>query len=376
MQFSSRIHQSRSQRLRRGTGARGIIIALCAFLGISLYRLQIAGGESFALQARQNRMRPVVVRAPRGTIYDRHGRIVAENIVGYQVLLMPASMDTLRAQVGRLSGVLGLDSADVEAAFKRYRRAPHLPMEVMRDAPPEAVARLEERRFEFPEALVQEYPKRRYPAGPAIAHFIGYVSEIGEADLTRPQYEGYEPGRWIGKAGLEAQYEKRLGGEPGVRQLEIDARGRIKQWLPPELGRPAVPGQDLQLYLDLDLQEFVAHVFPKDFTGAFIALDPKTGGILAYYSNPTFDPNDFIGGVDADLVEAAERRSQEAAARSRRRLGTAGGFNVEAGGRRNGAGPGRNQARRVHADRLHGGHELRWPLLALPFSLRVTASRT
>ena len=301
MQFSARIHQSRSQRVRRALAARVIVIGLTAFLVIPLYRLQIRGGEAFALQARQNRMRPVTVRAPRGTIYDRRGRIVAENIVGYQVLLMPAPMDTLQAQVERLRPVLGLDSAAVDFAFRRYRRAPHLPMEVVRDAPPTAVARLEERRFEFPEVLVQEYPKRHYPAGPAIAHFIGYVSEISETELAQPRFEGYHSGRWIGKSGLEAQYEKTLGGEPGERYLEIDAKGRIKRWLPPELGRPPLPGQDLHLYLDLDLQEFIAHVFPQDFAGAIVALDPTTGGILAYYSNPSYDPNDFIGGVPTAL---------------------------------------------------------------------------
>jgi penicillin-binding protein 2 len=282
-------------------GARMIIALLGAVLIVPLYRLQIAGGEQFALQASQNRMRPVVVRAPRGTIYDRHGRIVAENIVGYQITLMPADTATLRAQVKRLQPVLGLDSTQVEVAFRRYRRAPHLPMEVTRDASQEAVARLEERRFEFPEVLVQEYPKRHYPAGEAIAHFIGYVSEISENELALPEFAGYDQGRWIGKAGLERQYEKTLGGEPGVRYLEIDARGRIKQWLPDELGRPAVAGRDIQLSLDLDLQEFIAHIFPKDSTGAMIALDPASGGILAYYSNPSYDPNAFIGGVSDTL---------------------------------------------------------------------------
>jgi len=304
MQFNTRIHQSRAQRQRRGIGARFIIIALTLFLVLPLYRLQIASGEQFALEARQNRMRPVVVRAPRGTIYDRHGRIVAENIVGYQVLLMPAPEDTLRSQLARLSPVLGLDSTDIAVAFRRYNRARHLPMEVLRDAAPEAIARLEERRFEFPEVLVQEYPKRHYPAGQAIAHFIGYISEISESELEQPAFEGYEAGRWIGKAGLERQYEKRLGGEPGVRHLEIDARGAIKRWLPPEIGQRPLPGEDVQLYLDLDLQEYIAHIFPKEYTGAIIALDPRTGGILAYYSNPTFDPNEFIGGIPTALWDS------------------------------------------------------------------------
>jgi penicillin-binding protein 2 len=174
-------------------------------------------------------------------------------------------------------------------------------MEVVGNATPEAIARLEERRFLFPDVLVQEYPKRHYPAGPAIAHFIGYISEISETDLEKPEFAGFERGRWIGKAGLEAHYEQQIGGQPGVRYLEIDARGRIKQWLPESFGQPAIPGQDLQLYLDLDLQEYITHIFPKDYTGAIVAIEPKTGGILAYYSHPTYDPNEFIGGIPIAL---------------------------------------------------------------------------
>jgi penicillin-binding protein 2 len=297
----SRLHQPRSQRLRQGLIARGIVLALLSFLLIPLYRLQIRSAEEFSLQARQNRMRPMVVRAPRGTIYDRHGRVVAENIVGYEVLLMPAPEERLREKIAKLQPVLGMDDAQVTTAFRRYRRAPHLPMVVLSDAPVDAIARLEERRFEFPDVLVQEYPKRSYPSGEAVAHFIGYINEIGQEDLDRPAFAGYEQGRWIGRAGLERQYERHLGGEPGVRYLEIDARGRIKRWLPEELGRPPVPGKDLHLYLDLDLQEFIAHVFPKEFTGAIVAIDPRTGGVLAYYSNPSFDPNRFIGGIPPSL---------------------------------------------------------------------------
>lgn len=303
----SRLHQSRSQRLRQGLVARGVILGLLAFLVIPLYRLQIRSTEEFSLQARQNRMRPLVVRAPRGAIYDRHGRIVAENIVGYEVLLMPAPERELREKVARLQPILGMDSAAVEIAFGRHRRAPHLPMVVMGDASPESVAKLEERRFEFADVLVQEYPKRHYPAGPAIGHFIGYIGEINEQEMTDSAWAGYEQGRWIGKAGLERQYEKHIGGEPGVRYLEIDAGGRIMRWLPDEFGRPPVPGRDLHLYLDLDLQEFIAHVFPKEFTGAIVAIDPRTGGVLAYYSHPSFDPNDFVGRIPGSLWRSLQQ---------------------------------------------------------------------
>jgi penicillin-binding protein 2 len=280
-----------------------VIVLLIGFLTVPLYRLQIESSERYMLQARENRMRPVVVRAPRGTIYDRHGRVVAENTVGYQVLLMPRPQDVrwMEEQVERLRPILGLDSAAVAAAFRRWNRARHLPMEVARDASPVAVARMQERRMDFPGVLVDEYPKRHYPSGPSIAHIIGYVSEISEAELNLPEFSDYEQGRWIGKTGLERQYERHLGGVPGVRYLEMDAAGRIKQWLPDEFGLPPVPGKDLHLYLDMDLQDYVAAIFPRQFTGAVVAIDPQTGGVLAYYSHPTFDPNQFIGGIPGAL---------------------------------------------------------------------------
>ena len=301
MHLTSRAQSTLQIRRRRGRAARFIILSLLVYLIAPLYGLQVNHTEEYALQARKNQLRPLVMRAPRGTIYDRQGRVVAENIVGYQILLMPAPLDSLRSKVSRLQSVLQLDSAAVAAAFRRYNRAPHLPMEVVRDASPIAVARLQERLDEFADVIIQEYPKRNYPAGNAIAHFIGYISEISEAEMAREEFKTYEQGRWIGKAGLERQYEKWLGGEPGMRFLEVDAAGRIHKWLPDALGVPPVPGRDLHLYLDLDLQEFIASIFPKGETGAIVALDPKTGGILAYYSHPTFDPNQFIGGIPTKL---------------------------------------------------------------------------
>jgi penicillin-binding protein 2 len=299
----------------RGRWARAILAAVVGALIFTLAKIQLFATGEYRLIARENRTRGVVVPAPRGTIYDRHGRVVAENVVGYQVLLMPAPLDSLVAAVDRLRPILSLTDADVQRAFRKYRREPHLPMVVRQDAPPGAVARLQERRFLFPGVLIHEYPKRRYPAGRAVAHVVGYVNEISEAELSLPEFQGYRQGRWVGKAGLERSYEKELGGTPGMRYLEVDAMGRIKRWLPEAAGLPPVPGRDLQLYLDLDLQRYVGELIRDlartqemaDMRASFVAIDPRTGGVLALYATPNFDPNLFVGGIDprtwSSLVE-------------------------------------------------------------------------
>lgn len=294
----------RPRRHIRAEGGRVAVVVIVLALGFALLKLQVLDVRNYAMMARENRLRSVTVPAPRGTIYDRHGNVVAENVVGYQVLLMPAPRDTLAAQLERLRAVLGLTDNDVQTAFKKWRREPHLPMVVLPDASPIAVARMEERRFLFPQVLVNAYPKREYPAGDAVGHFIGYVAEISEGELANPQFAGYKQGRWIGKAGLERSYERALGGVPGMNFLEVDAMGHIKRWLPEETGVPPMPGRDLQLYLDLDLQRYVQHIFPDTMNGAIVALDPQTGGVLAYYASPGYDPNSFIGGVSSTVWNA------------------------------------------------------------------------
>jgi penicillin-binding protein 2 len=170
---------------------------------------------------------------------------------------------------------------------------------LLEDAPERAVAALAERRHMYPNVLVHEYAKRRYPAGPAIAHFIGYVNEINDRQLRSPEFENYVMGQWIGQAGWSGSTRACWAACPASRYLEVDAWGRIKRWLPEEMGVPPVPGRDLHLYLDLDLQEYIAAIWPEDQTGAIVAIDPQTGGVLAYYSYPTYDPNVWIGGIDA-----------------------------------------------------------------------------
>ena len=296
MQRTGRMRTPRRERIHRSRIVRAAVVGLMVALGTSLFRLQVMHGGEYALVSQRNRLRPVPIPAPRGTIYDRHGQVVAGSIPGYQVMLMPGPVDSMQAQLARLTPVLGLTPANIARATRKWQRQRHLPMIVLDDAGLQAIARLQERRRHFPGVLVTEFAKRYYPNGENIAHMIGYVAEIDERDLAA-DFQDYEQGRWIGKSGLERQYERLIGGTPGMRYLEIDAHGRITGWLPDEMSTPPVPGRDLHLHLDLDLQNFIAHIFPREFTGSIVALDPATGGILAYYSHPTYDPNRFVGGI-------------------------------------------------------------------------------
>jgi penicillin-binding protein 2 len=299
MQRTGRLSTPRAQRVRRSRGARVVVTAVAVFLGGALFRLQVVQGEQYAMVSKTNRLRELPIPAPRGTIYDRHGRVVAENVPGFRIQIMPGTRDSMVAQIRRLQPLLGVTEPEINRAFARWSRQRHLPLVLMNDAPPRAVAALEERRYQFPGVLVHQYAKRRYPSGPAIAHFIGYVNEISEQQLKSKEFAGYDQGRWIGIAGLERKYERLLGGTPGKRYVEVDAHGRIKRWLPESLGVPPIPGRDLHLYLDLDLQEYIAEIFPREYDGAIVAIDPRTGGVLAYYSHPTYDPNIWVGGISS-----------------------------------------------------------------------------
>jgi penicillin-binding protein 2 len=156
---------------------------------------------------------------------------------------------------------------------------------------------LEEHRTEFPNLIIQSTPKRWYPDGPAVAGFIGYTGEISETELTNPRYKGYKAGMRIGKRGLEQQYEPQLRGREGYRFVEVDARGRVVREQGARDVENPVAAPPLYTNIDLDLQRFTATLFGDTLQGAAVALDPQTGGVLALYSAPSYDPNRFTGGI-------------------------------------------------------------------------------
>ena len=295
---------SDSYRLgERARGARWIVAGTFLVLLGAFFRTQIIQHEKFQLKAETNRLRPIPLTAPRGTIYDRQGRIIAENVPGYSVKLLAPSADSLRAVLTRVREVVPLDSAALIEVLRRFQAARYQPVVVFGDATFETVSRLEEHRVALPGLVIQAEPKRLYPAGKAVAHLVGYVGEVTDADLESERYQALEPGAIVGKAGLEQEYDDTLRGTAGVRYIEVNARGRLVREEASSASLPPTPGRPIATTIDLDLQRFIDSIWPAGVRGAMVALTPA-GEIRALYSAPSFDPNAFIGGIAPQLWRA------------------------------------------------------------------------
>lgn len=286
-----------ARRARVASG--GLVVAFVLLLG-AFFRTQVLQNSQYVLQSETNRLREVPLPAPRGIIYDRNGKVIAENVPGYSVSVLAPTADSLRAMLHRLSETIPLSPDQIEVAVRRYRRAPNRPTAILADASFDIVSVLEEHRVEFPGLVIQSAPKRHYPDAAAVAAFVGYTGEITEGELASRSYRGYKAGQQVGKGGLEKEYEDKLRGKEGIRFVEVDARGRVvreagaREDLLPEGAPP------LYTNIDLDLQRYMVSLFGDSLNGGAIAIDPVTGEVLALHSAPTFDPNRFIGGIPAD----------------------------------------------------------------------------
>jgi penicillin-binding protein 2 len=287
---------------RRVRLARAVVLGAALLILGAFFRTQVLQHEAYALQSESNRLRPIPLPAPRGVIYDRHGRVLADNVPGFGVSLLPGPPDSLRSTLRRIAPLVGLDSAGIERVLARFRRAPYQPVLVRADAPLAMVAALEERRLDIPGLIIQTEPKRFYPDSAVVGHVVGYVGEVTEAERSLPRFADVRLGGLVGKDGLERQYDDSLRGADGVRFVEVDALGRMVR----EGGGALAPeaGPAIHTTLDLDLQRYVGAVFPARRRGAVMALDPRTGEVLALYSAPGFDPNAFVGGVDPETWRA------------------------------------------------------------------------
>ncbi|HKT61749.1 MAG TPA: penicillin-binding protein 2 [Gemmatimonadales bacterium] len=293
-----------SYRVReRADIARWVLVGAFLVLSGAFFRTQIIQHDKFQLKAETNRLRPIPLTPPRGAILDRRGRIIAENVPGYSVKLLAPSRDSLRAVLNRVSQFVPLDTSEVTEILRRYAAARYQPVVVFGDATFETIARLEEHRAALPGLVIQSEPKRLYPAGKAVAHLVGYVSEVTEADLAANRFPGAGLGSIVGKAGLERQYDDSLRGAEGVRYIEVNARGRLVREEAGTARLPPTPGHPILTTIDLDLQRYIDSIWPPGVRGAMVALTPG-GEVRALYSAPSYDPNAFVGGISTALWRA------------------------------------------------------------------------
>jgi len=284
---------------RRLGVARTAVWIVLGIMVLSFFRTQILGHGKYQLQSETNRLRPIPLPAPRGVIYDRNGHVLAENVPGYTVSLLPGPEANLRSTLARIASIANIDSMEIERVLQRARRAPYQPALVLGNARFSVVSALEERRVAIPGLLIQAEPKRYYPDTAVVAHLVGYVGEVTEGERATRRFAFVRLGGLVGKDGLEREYDDTLRGSEGVRFVEVSARGQMVREAQAAANLAPVPGTDLHTTIDLDLQRYIAKAFPAGQRGAVLALNPNTGEVLALYSAPGFDPNAFVGGISA-----------------------------------------------------------------------------
>lgn len=292
----------------RLTATQYIILAIFLILAYGLWRLQVMESSFYALAAEKNRIRNVPVLAPRGKILDREGRIIVDNYPSFSALLLRDSSRDLTADADLIAQGLHLDPNEVRARIRHFASMPqYQPIFLKEDITPDELQFIEAHRNELPELDTIMAHRRLYPRNGFMAHLIGYVGEVSEDMLNQPQFELYNPGDVVGISGVERQYNTLLMGQNGSRQALVDSHGR-------EVGRlgetEAIPGKQLKLTVDIDLQ-IAAEEALADKNGAIVAMDPRTGEILAMVSRPAYDPNDFAVHVSRDewnkLVEDPDK---------------------------------------------------------------------
>src|SRR6266700_137793 len=192
---------------RRWRVARNVVWAVLGVVMLAFFRTQILEHGKYQLQSETNRLRPIPLPAPRGIITDRNGKVIAENVPGYTVALLPSDESTIRAALLRVASIVKLDNRQVERVLARYRRAPYLPALILSDAKFDVVSQLEEHRLLIPGLLIQPEPKRHYPDSTIAAHLAGAIGEVTEGERAQRRFAGVRLGGVVGKDGLEREYD-------------------------------------------------------------------------------------------------------------------------------------------------------------------------
>ncbi|MCS7214673.1 MAG: penicillin-binding protein 2 [Thermodesulfovibrio sp.] len=273
----------------------GIISMMFIVILLKLWQLQVLNTEKYKKLAEQNRIRIIKIPAPRGIIYDRNGIPLVENIPSFAALISPEYTD--KVDVNLLAKILNISQEDLQKKLKKKHESIYMPIRIKEDLTFKEIAMIEARRSELPGLIIETEIKRHYPFGPATAHLLGYLGRITENQIkNNARYQNLPSYFLVGQTGLEKIFDERLMGIPGEKIIEIDALGRELRLIKES---PPVKGEDIYLTIDALLQESAYKAF-ENHPGAFVAIKPDTGEILALLSSPSFNPNMFIEGISGN----------------------------------------------------------------------------
>ncbi|MFA7060291.1 MAG: penicillin-binding protein 2 [Pedobacter sp.] len=273
-----------------------VVGAIFFLLLLRLWHLQILSADDYRSMSENNRLRFVPVAASRGAIMDRNGKVLVSNRPSYSLAVVPQEVKDKEALLNQLASLLTLDRGELAERWeKNMGRAKYYPIVLASNITRDQVEIIEENRLRLPGVEIEMKPVREYSSGILAAHLLGYIGELSEDEMNRKEYEDYNSGDYIGKNGIERSWEQELHGSDGGRQLEVDAHGRVLRIISETY--PTV-GNSVILTIDVNMQKSAERVF-GDQAGAAVAMDVNTGEILAFVSNPGFDPALFSGKLPA-----------------------------------------------------------------------------
>ncbi len=296
-----------TEKSRRINVMISIIIAIFILLISRLAWMQLINGPQYKKIAEENRIRQITAQAPRGNIYDRSGALLVGNRPSFAISIIPSEYNNSTEATSRLATITGLWPAEIEKMLKTGEGFIYTPIRLKRDVNQTMIAKIKEHKYYLPGVMIEVVPVRQYVYGELASHVVGFVGSISEEEYEKHKEKGYNPNDFIGKDGLEREWEEMLRGIDGGLQVEVNALGEEMKIIG---DKPAMAGKGLVLTIDANLQKAVQDALGNQVGasrklgepatgGSAVVLDVHTGAVLAMANYPSFDPNDFASGISS-----------------------------------------------------------------------------
>jgi penicillin-binding protein 2 len=311
------VREQRDELVRRLPVLRVALVTALVAIGSCYWFVQVVRGSYYRELAENNRLRKAAIKAPRGLLYDRQGKLLVDNVPSYDLFIDRSRVENIESSVEFASQILGRDTEELRSTLSRYSSTSRFsPVLLAESLSLSQVARFSAQALEQPEFEIRVGHLRLYRQGELTAHVLGYVGEVTEADVRRAEGR-LQVGDLVGRRGVEKSYDDLLRGVDGERVVVVDSRGQPRE----EHGsQPAVAGKDRLLTLNLEMQQIAAR-YLQDRVGAAVALDPRNGEILVWVSSPSYNPNGFSRRLAQDewraIVEAPNDPLQNRVVQSR-----------------------------------------------------------